>query len=99
MSTVRDILFGLIETVLENLKLQYKIEIKTVPGMKRAKKRKAWTKDEIAAVAGLNNILYFRLPGKSDITNLQRRHAVLQSRSWNNIKDYLRNNRSKILKL
>ena len=66
MST-RDILFRLIETVLENLKLQYKIETKTVPGMKRARKRKAWTKDEIAAVAGLNNILYFRLPGKTTL--------------------------------
>ena len=56
MSIATDILIGLIDTVFENLKLQCKIETKTVPGMKRARKRKDWSRDEIASVAGLNNI-------------------------------------------
>lgn len=65
--------------------------------IKRARKQKAWCRYEIASVAGLNKVLHFRLPGKSEITNLQHQHPVLQTRSWENIKDDL-NNRSKFLK-
>ncbi len=65
----------------------------------RKGKKRLWTEDEIEAVLSLKSILQFRLPGKSDIEKVQRDHSVLQERNWRNIKDYLRNNRSKIVKM
>ena len=62
-------------------------------------KKRPWTEDEIEAVHSLKPILLFRLPGKADIEKVQREHPLLQERTWRNIKDYLRNNRSKITKM
>jgi len=56
--------------------------------------RKSWTEAEQAAVRSSLAKYFFlkdRLPGKRDIEQCLKDHPCLASRTWTNVKDYIRN--------
>ena len=59
--------------------------------------KRSWTKAERDAVtANLGCYMYInRLPGKRDILNACQHHPALHRRSWQNIKDFVRNTQLK----
>ncbi|XP_033646694.1 uncharacterized protein LOC117305914 [Asterias rubens] len=62
-------------------------------------KKRPWNTDEVCAIQTLTPILSMRLPGKAEIEKVQKQHPALTGRTWRNIKDYCRNNRSKLMKV
>jgi len=55
--------------------------------------RKPWSSEEKSAVQSCLGKFFFlkRLPGKKDIDECLAKYPVLSSRSWRNVKDFLRN--------
>ena len=57
----------------------------------------AWNDEEKKALKPIIPRLKKGLPGKNDILQLKKTQPALHRRTWQNIKDYLRNNRSKLV--
>ena len=65
-------------------------------------KRSPWTDEEQAAVRSSLAKYFFpdnRLPGKQEIEQCLERHACLSGRSWQNVKDFVRNCQLKLSRM
>ncbi|XP_022099944.1 uncharacterized protein LOC110984258 [Acanthaster planci] len=71
----------------------------TCRSVKAKGEKRAWSEEEIQAVKSRKTLLALMLPGKQDIEAMQQEHPILHSRFWRNIKDYFRNDSSKLLAL
>ena len=73
--------------------LLYNLTIIIFAGGNRKLEKRPWTEEEKRVVFEFfeDNIIRCKLPGKRDIDECLRKNEVLQTRSWRNIKDCIRN--------